>query len=152
MLILIRSSSFLLGLCVLSAPIYLSFLVAGIEPSRPFQFSNHLPFITMGIFLSAGYLGVTIFSFNFATFSTTTRWLISFLLVAPLLAAIYFLFVTLSGLISVFSITVIILAVWFLRVSVWPSSNPAFKRDAEKRGAPQLYVRPLFTCTGEIQE
>lgn len=136
MLILIRFSSFLLGLCVLSAPILLSFLVAGIEPSRPFQFSKHLPFIAIGIFLSAGYFGVTIFSFKFFPFATTTRWLISFLLVAPLLAAIYFLFVTHSGLVSVLSVAVIILTVWFLRVSVWQSSNPAFKRDAEKRGAP----------------
>ena len=136
MLILIRSLSFLLGLCVLLAPIYLSLLVASIEPSRPFQFSKHLPYITIGIFLSAGYFSVAIFSVSFATFTIAIRWLISFLLIAPLLSAMYFLFVTNSGVVSALSVTVIIFTVWFMRVCVWPSSNPAFERDAAKARRP----------------
>jgi hypothetical protein len=133
MQILIRTLSFLLGLCVLLAPIYLSLLVASIEPSRPFQFSKHLPFILIGVFLSAGYFSVAIFSTSIATSAPSIRWLITFLLIAPLLSAIYFLFATHSGVVSALCIAVIICTVWFMGGCVWSSSNLSFKRDALKR-------------------
>ena len=94
MFTLIRIAAIVLGLALASGPVLLALVVAGVEPSRPVQFSWVAPFAIGGLAAGAGCLAVAAFARSIASAPPHLRLLVGFLVVVPALLAVYLLAAT----------------------------------------------------------